>query len=202
MPNDVWSDWRQTSLASCLSDQITICRGSRLNLFLAPSFCDWLAQTHFKSKCKQCLSLLPFPTFPFCECACIDVQTPTLRVLWWPRLSCYFFAFLQVVVFEEQETDGKIQFTSTPDYGMSVDVQWGQEVRGECGWGEEDDGRGAGENMTEAFVSWSLNSLPQPTATLSVNMTFCVQSEDSGVIKTSFFNLKTIYYILFYISSN
>ncbi|KAM3615821.1 uncharacterized protein V6R79_008354 [Siganus canaliculatus] len=29
----------------------------------------------------------------------------------------------QVVVFEEQEADGKIQFTSSPDYGMSVDVQ-------------------------------------------------------------------------------
>ncbi|XP_070825918.1 beta-galactosidase-1-like protein 2 [Chaetodon trifascialis] len=29
----------------------------------------------------------------------------------------------QVIVFEEQETDGKIQFTSSPDYGMSVDVQ-------------------------------------------------------------------------------
>ncbi|KAM6933824.1 beta-galactosidase-1-like protein 2 [Xenentodon cancila] len=29
----------------------------------------------------------------------------------------------QVIVFEEQETDGKIQFTSTPDYGMAVDVQ-------------------------------------------------------------------------------
>ncbi|XP_073339077.1 beta-galactosidase-1-like protein 2 [Pagrus major] len=28
----------------------------------------------------------------------------------------------QVIVFEEQETDGKIQFTSSPDYGMSVDV--------------------------------------------------------------------------------
>ncbi|XP_058489724.1 beta-galactosidase-1-like protein 2 [Solea solea] len=28
----------------------------------------------------------------------------------------------QVTVFEEQETDGKIQFTSTPDYGMAVDV--------------------------------------------------------------------------------
>ncbi|XP_062241692.1 beta-galactosidase-1-like protein 2 [Platichthys flesus] len=28
----------------------------------------------------------------------------------------------QVLVFEEQDTDGKIQFTSTPDYGMSVDV--------------------------------------------------------------------------------
>ncbi|KAM7399595.1 hypothetical protein PAMP_018860 [Pampus punctatissimus] len=29
----------------------------------------------------------------------------------------------QVIVFEEQETDGKIQFTSSPDYGMTVDVQ-------------------------------------------------------------------------------
>ncbi|XP_070685504.1 beta-galactosidase-1-like protein 2 isoform X2 [Pempheris klunzingeri] len=29
----------------------------------------------------------------------------------------------QVMVFEEQETDGKIQFTSSPDYGMAVDVQ-------------------------------------------------------------------------------
>ncbi|XP_067364751.1 beta-galactosidase-1-like protein 2 isoform X2 [Channa argus] len=29
----------------------------------------------------------------------------------------------QVIVFEEQETDGKIQFTSTPDYGMTVDVE-------------------------------------------------------------------------------
>lgn len=29
----------------------------------------------------------------------------------------------QVIVFEEQETDGKIQFASSPDYGMSVDVQ-------------------------------------------------------------------------------
>ncbi|CAN9511540.1 unnamed protein product [Ophioblennius macclurei] len=29
----------------------------------------------------------------------------------------------QVVVFEEQETDGKIQFAGGPDYGMSVDVQ-------------------------------------------------------------------------------
>ncbi|GAA6218310.1 beta-galactosidase-1-like protein 2 isoform X1 [Lates japonicus] len=29
----------------------------------------------------------------------------------------------QVIVFEEQETDGKIQFTSSPDYGMAVDVQ-------------------------------------------------------------------------------
>lgn len=28
----------------------------------------------------------------------------------------------QVIVFEEQETDGKIQFSSSPDYGMSVDV--------------------------------------------------------------------------------
>ncbi|XP_029026374.1 beta-galactosidase-1-like protein 2 [Betta splendens] len=28
----------------------------------------------------------------------------------------------QVVVFEEQETDGKIQFSSGPDYGMTVDV--------------------------------------------------------------------------------
>ncbi|XP_034080521.1 beta-galactosidase-1-like protein 2 [Gymnodraco acuticeps] len=29
----------------------------------------------------------------------------------------------QVTVFEEQETDGRIQFSSSPDYGMSVDVQ-------------------------------------------------------------------------------
>ncbi|KAM9734228.1 beta-galactosidase-1-like protein 2 isoform 1-T1 [Menidia menidia] len=29
----------------------------------------------------------------------------------------------QVIVFEEQETDGKIQFSSSPDYGMTVDVQ-------------------------------------------------------------------------------
>uniref|UniRef100_A0A665UNE1 Beta-galactosidase n=1 Tax=Echeneis naucrates TaxID=173247 RepID=A0A665UNE1_ECHNA len=29
----------------------------------------------------------------------------------------------QVIVFEEQETDGKIQFASSPDYGMPVDVQ-------------------------------------------------------------------------------
>ncbi|XP_061576200.1 beta-galactosidase-1-like protein 2 isoform X2 [Cololabis saira] len=29
----------------------------------------------------------------------------------------------QVIVFEEQETDGKIQFSSSPDYGMAVDVQ-------------------------------------------------------------------------------
>lgn len=29
----------------------------------------------------------------------------------------------QVIVFEEQETDGKILFSSSPDYGMSVDVQ-------------------------------------------------------------------------------
>ncbi|XP_071765732.2 beta-galactosidase-1-like protein 2 [Centroberyx gerrardi] len=29
----------------------------------------------------------------------------------------------QVVVFEEQEADGKIQFASSPDYGMTVDVQ-------------------------------------------------------------------------------
>ncbi|KAJ3590125.1 hypothetical protein NHX12_008079 [Muraenolepis orangiensis] len=29
----------------------------------------------------------------------------------------------QVMVFEEQESDGKIQFPSDPDYGMSVDVQ-------------------------------------------------------------------------------
>ncbi|XP_074535593.1 beta-galactosidase-1-like protein 2 [Halichoeres trimaculatus] len=29
----------------------------------------------------------------------------------------------QVIVFEEQETDGKIQFSSIPDYGMPVDVQ-------------------------------------------------------------------------------
>ncbi|KAM9359218.1 beta-galactosidase-1-like protein 2 isoform 2-T2 [Symphorus nematophorus] len=29
----------------------------------------------------------------------------------------------QVIMFEEQETDGKIQFTSRPDYGMPVDVQ-------------------------------------------------------------------------------
>ncbi|XP_047450931.1 beta-galactosidase-1-like protein 2 isoform X1 [Mugil cephalus] len=29
----------------------------------------------------------------------------------------------QVIVFEEQETDGKVQFSSTPDYGMTVDVQ-------------------------------------------------------------------------------
>ncbi|XP_069003810.1 beta-galactosidase-1-like protein 2 [Embiotoca jacksoni] len=29
----------------------------------------------------------------------------------------------QVIVFEEQETDGKIQFASSPDFGMTVDVQ-------------------------------------------------------------------------------
>uniref|UniRef100_A0A8C9YMM9 Beta-galactosidase n=1 Tax=Sander lucioperca TaxID=283035 RepID=A0A8C9YMM9_SANLU len=29
----------------------------------------------------------------------------------------------EVIVFEEQETDGKIQFASSPDYGMTVDVQ-------------------------------------------------------------------------------
>ncbi|KAG7264287.1 hypothetical protein CRUP_026233 [Coryphaenoides rupestris] len=29
----------------------------------------------------------------------------------------------QVMVFEEQETDGKIQFSRGPDYGMTVDVQ-------------------------------------------------------------------------------
>jgi hypothetical protein len=29
----------------------------------------------------------------------------------------------QVMVFEEQEADGKIQFASGPDYGMTVDVQ-------------------------------------------------------------------------------
>ncbi|XP_038123835.1 beta-galactosidase-1-like protein 2 isoform X1 [Cyprinodon tularosa] len=29
----------------------------------------------------------------------------------------------QVVVFEEQETDGKLHFTKSPDYGMTVDVQ-------------------------------------------------------------------------------
>ncbi|KAF7664778.1 hypothetical protein LDENG_00165130 [Lucifuga dentata] len=29
----------------------------------------------------------------------------------------------QIIVFEEQETDGKIQFASGPDYGMTVDVQ-------------------------------------------------------------------------------
>lgn len=29
----------------------------------------------------------------------------------------------QVIVFEEQETDGKIHFSSSPDYGMTVDVQ-------------------------------------------------------------------------------
>lgn len=27
-------------------------------------------------------------------------------------------------MFEELETDGKIQFSSSPDYGMTVDVQW------------------------------------------------------------------------------
>ncbi|KAM3874801.1 beta-galactosidase-1-like protein 2 [Diretmus argenteus] len=29
----------------------------------------------------------------------------------------------QIIVFEEQEADGKIQFSSSPDYGMTVDVQ-------------------------------------------------------------------------------
>ncbi|XP_054884869.1 beta-galactosidase-1-like protein 2 isoform X1 [Poeciliopsis prolifica] len=29
----------------------------------------------------------------------------------------------QVMVFEEQEADGRLQFTSSPDYGMTVDVQ-------------------------------------------------------------------------------
>lgn len=29
----------------------------------------------------------------------------------------------KITVFEEQETDGKIQFASSPDYGMTVDVQ-------------------------------------------------------------------------------
>ncbi|XP_078102718.1 beta-galactosidase-1-like protein 2 isoform X4 [Sander vitreus] len=33
------------------------------------------------------------------------------------------FIKLPVIVFEEQETDGKIQFASSPDYGMTVDVQ-------------------------------------------------------------------------------
>lgn len=61
-----------------------------------------------------------------------------------------FFTLLQVIVFEEQETDGKIQFTTSPDYGMTVDVQWRQEMR--QGWqGEEDDEGVAGEEATEAI---------------------------------------------------
>ena len=35
--------------------------------------------------------------------------------------------FLQLVVFEEQEADGKIHFASRPDLGMTVDVRWGRE---------------------------------------------------------------------------
>lgn len=106
-----------------------------------------------------------------------------------------FFALLQVIVFEEQETDGKIQFTSSPDYGMSVDVQWGEEVRVECGW-EEDDGRAAGEDVTEAFsvsfVYVGADASAQPAALkiahTSVNLTFCVMSDPSNTaaIQTGF----------------
>ena len=45
-----------------------------------------------------------------------------LSVSFMTSAELVFFASLQVIVFEEQETDGKIQFTSSPDYGMSVDV--------------------------------------------------------------------------------
>lgn len=45
-----------------------------------------------------------------------------LSVSFMTSAKLVFFASLQVIVFEEQETDGKIQFTSSPDYGMSVDV--------------------------------------------------------------------------------
>lgn len=45
-----------------------------------------------------------------------------LCVLSWPHLSWYVFALLQVLVFEEQETDGKIEFTSSPDYGRPISV--------------------------------------------------------------------------------
>lgn len=34
----------------------------------------------------------------------------------------FFLSLSQVIVFEEQEADGKIQFTPRPDYGMTVDV--------------------------------------------------------------------------------
>lgn len=50
-----------------------------------------------------------------------------------------FFTLSQVIIFEEQETDGKIQFASSPDYGMAVDVQWEQEVRGKDWRGEEEE---------------------------------------------------------------
>lgn len=64
-------------------------------------------------------------------------------------LSWYFFILSQVIVFEEQEADGKIQLTSSPDYGMTVDVEWWREVRGEA-CSERDEGWVAGEDPTRA----------------------------------------------------
>lgn len=86
-----------------------------------------------------CLSKLLFSAY-----IGVGAEPPTLSVLPWPRLSgfFFFFALLQVVVFEEQETDGKIEFTSSPDYGMPVNVQWGREMRRggwwESSWGGHD----------------------------------------------------------------
>lgn len=80
------------------------------------------------------LYLLVFSTF---LSVCIYwhcCSTTHSHCLFVTSLSWYFFALSQVIVFEEQEMDGKIQFTSSPDYGMTVDIEWGQEVRGEGGW--------------------------------------------------------------------
>lgn len=52
-----------------------------------------------------------------------------------------FFIFCQVLVYEEQKTDGKIEFTSNPDYGKTEHVKWGR------GGGEGHDGRTAGEHL-------------------------------------------------------
>lgn len=38
-------------------------------------------------------------------------------------LFCSCFALLQVIVFEEQEADGRIEFSSSPDYGVPVYIQ-------------------------------------------------------------------------------
>ena len=116
-----------------------------------------------------CFSCFPFPTFLFCayywrECSATHSLRPFLT-----SAKLVFFALLQVVVFEEHETDGKIQFTSSPDYGMTVDVQWGQEVRGGGGgWGSSWGGHDWGK------LRLLVPGPVAPNSDTSMKRTFCV----------------------------
>ncbi|KAM9317982.1 beta-galactosidase-1-like protein 2 isoform 2-T2 [Pholidichthys leucotaenia] len=71
-----------------------------------------------------------FITFPGWGKGAVFINNKNLGRYWsiGPQQTLYLpnawlYRDNQVIVFEEQETDGKITFVSKPDYGMNVDVQ-------------------------------------------------------------------------------